>query len=157
MTTFERLEQSTHDLHIKLETYPLPVLYGFYYAMQDFASITLSTALQTTCERCCVLAEELGHHHTRPPDLFTASKAIQDKYERLALYWAVCELVPLSGLVTAWREGIRDAWELAEYLDVTEPFIQKAVNLLEERYGPCARCGEYCIHFRPMEVLPWHQ
>jgi hypothetical protein len=152
MTTYERLEQSTYDLHIKLETYPLPVLNGFYFATPDFASITLSTALKTTCERCCVLAEELGHHHTQPPDLFIASKAIRDKYEYLATQWAVNELVPLPRLIDAWNAGIRDSWDLAEYLDVTEPFIQKAVDLLEEHYGPCARCGKYYIHFRPMEI-----
>ena len=151
MTTYEHLEQAAHDQHIILLIYPLPVD-GLYFATPDFFTITLSASLETTCARCSVLAEELGHHHTQPPDLFAVSKAVQDKYERLAAQWAVRELMPLPRLIDAWNAGIRDSWELAEYLSVTEPFIQKAVNLLEEQYGPCARCGEFIIHFRPMEV-----
>ncbi len=151
MTLYEHLEQSAHDLDIILLARPLPVD-GLYFATPDFTSITLNSELETTCARCCVLAEELGHHHTQPPDLFTSPKTTQDRYERLASQWAANALVPLCALVRAWQRGIRSSWELAEYLNVTEPFICKAISLLEQRYGPVARCGEYRIHFRPMEV-----
>lgn len=151
MTTYEHLEQAAYDQHIILLTYPIPVD-GLYYSTPDFTSITLSSSLETTCARCCVLAEELGHYNTQPPDLFASPKLTQDRYERMAAQWAVNSLVPLCALIRAWQRGIRSSWELADFLGVTEPFICKAINLLEQRYGPVARCGEYCIHFRPMEV-----
>lgn len=151
MTAFERLEQTAYDSNIYLLTASLPVN-GYYYSTEDFKTITLNTALNTTCERCCVLAEELGHHYTTPIDLFKASPHLQERYERRALQWAAYELVPLHRLVRAWQRGIRSVWDLAEYLNVTEAFLRRALELYEAQYGVCARCGDYCIHFRPMEV-----
>lgn len=151
MTTYEQLEQAAYDNDIHLLTASLPVN-GLYFATDDYYTITLSTALQTTCERCCVLAEELGHHYTTPIDLFKAPNTLQERYERRAMQWAVQELVPLSRLIRAWQRGIRSAWELAEYLNVTESFLRRALELYEAQHGVCAHCDDYCIHFRPMEV-----
>lgn len=151
MTTYERLEQAAFDNDIHLLIASLPVN-GFYYATTDFHTITLSNALQTTCERCCVLAEELGHYHTTPINLFTAPTQLQERYERKAIKWAAHKLVPLPKLVKAWQRGIRSAWELAEYLDVTESFLCKTLELYEAQHGRCVCCGNYCIRFKPVEV-----
>jgi len=153
MTIYERLEQTTHDNNIHLLTAPL-LINGYYYsnAEYNFNTITLSAALQTTCERCVVLAEELGHHFTTPIDLFSAPSTLQERYERRALQWAARELVPLHKLIKAWHRGIRSAWELAEYLDVTEAFLWRALELYRQQYGAVARCGTHCVYFNPLEV-----
>ena len=152
MTTFERLEQSAYKQHIELYTNPLPVK-GLYYADKDFAAITLSTRLKTESERCEVLAHELGHHYTCPPNLFEASKGIQGKYELKAAVWAVKTLMPPSKLLDAWEAGIRDEWELAEYLDVTVPFLRHGLEIYEEVYGQYIFIGKYCMKLRPVEVF----
>ena len=151
MTTYEQLEQAAHDTDIYLLTSPLPVN-GLYYSTDDIYTITLSTALQTTCERCCVLAEELGHHHTTPIDLFTAPNNLQERYERIALQWAAHKLVPLHRLISACQRGIREPWDLAEYLDVTEPCLCGAIEHYAAQYGAGAPGGAYCIQLNPVEV-----
>lgn len=153
MIMFERLEQHCFDQRVILITHHLPwPIDGLYYATGDFASITLNASLETTCERCVVLAEELGHHHTKPPDLFTAPRTVQERYERLAAQWAANALVPLSTLITAWQAGIRDPWELADYLSVTEPFLHRALELYRQRYGPEVRMDNYLITFDLLHI-----
>ena len=153
MTVYERLEQTAYDNNIYLLRSALPApLNGLFFKAMDFCTITLSTRLQRTCEHCVVLAEELGHYHTVIIDLFHAPPEMQEYYERRAFEWMVHELVPLPRLVDSWKSGIRTAWETAEYLEVTEELLIKALNYYEQHYGSCVKCGSYCIHFRPIEV-----
>ena len=127
-------------------------IYGFYYSHSDFKTITISKYLSTSCERCSVLAEELGHHFTTPIDLFKTSKTNREKYEHSALAWAVNEMVPLQKLIDAWLEGIRSSWELAEYLDVTERFLRCALKIHEEKHGLKTKHNKYVIEFSPLKI-----
>lgn len=83
----------------------------------------------------CVLAEELGHHFTTvgnriPRTYFHYRDRMEvSRAEHLALRWAALWLMPLDKLVRAFREGIFDAWELAEYFDVTEDMVRFRLNL----------------------------
>lgn len=151
MTTLESLEQAARDQNIALITHHLPVK-GFYYASEDFAAIALSAKLETACERCTILAHELGHYHTHPPDLFLVSESARDKYEHMADVWAAKTLLPVRKLIAAWQRGIRNVWDLAEYLDVTPDFINKSIDILEEQYGEYIYLGDVCLYFRPLEV-----
>ena len=153
MTVFERLEQAAYDNHINLVFAPLPEpLNGLFFKTMDFCTITISTRLQRTCEHCVVLAEELGHYHTILSDLFHASPEMQEYYERKAFEWMISEVIPLPRIVDSWKAGIRTAWETAEYLDMPEEVLMRALEFYEKKYGACVKCGNYCIHFRPVEV-----
>lgn len=155
ITTYERLEQKTFENKILLLTSYLPNgIKGNYFANTDYQlkTITINKCLKTTCEKCTVLAEELGHYYTTNKDLFSVSKTIQDKYEHHALQWAVNELVPLNRLVEAWSTGIRTPWDLAEYLDVTEGFLHNALNIHSEQYGPSINYKKYTIYFNLLNI-----
>jgi Zn-dependent peptidase ImmA (M78 family) len=153
LTTLESLEQHAADCGIRLVTAPLPFpVRGLYFAPSEFTVIALSAALSTSAERAAVLAEELGHYHTTPIDLFTASAPQQRLYERRAAAWAANELVPLSSIVTAWEAGVRSLWELAEYMDTTEEFVVRALELHAARCGPSVRVGDYLITFDLLHI-----
>ncbi len=153
MTLFESLAEKAHQSNVTLLTHSLPpCIRGYYYADSGMDTITINRCLSTSCERCCVLAEELGHHFTTPVDLFTASKTVQDKYERRARVWAADEVVPLHSLVDAWLAGVRTSWELADYLSVTEPFLCQALDYLRERYGLSTSYRQYRILFDPLHI-----
>lgn len=153
MTTLERLEQKTYYNNIHLIDADLPIK-GYYYSNVDynFSSITINKCLNSTCERCCVLAEELGHHFTTPMNLFSACKTNQSKYEHCALAWAVNELVPLHRLVDGWKSGATDRWELAEYLDVTESFLHQALEIHRSKYGESTKYKNYIIRFNLLNI-----
>ena len=155
MTTYELLEQKTYDNDILLLTNTLPpCINGYYCSNADYhlSTITINKHISTSCERCSVLAEELGHHFTTPVDLFSASKDMQDKYEHRACVWAACELVPLHKLISAWLAGVRSAWDLADYLDITEPFLHQALQIHQQHYGQAVKYKQYQILFDPLNI-----
>jgi Zn-dependent peptidase ImmA (M78 family) len=78
-------------------------LKGLYYDKV----IALNKNLETTAEKCCVLAEELGHYYTSAGNILDQSKIENRKQERRARTWAYQKLVPLDKLVLAYKEGIR--------------------------------------------------
>lgn len=87
----------------------------------------------------CVLAEELGHHFT------TAGVAIPKTYfhyrdrlevsrvEYRAMRWAALYLMPLDKLRIAFRKGIYERWELADFFDVTEDMVDFRMALPDIR------------------------
>lgn len=74
------------------------------------------------------LAHELGHCETGSFYNVYASYDIRGKHETRADRWAIRHLVPKDALGVAVRNGITELWELADYFQVTEPFMRKAVE-----------------------------
>jgi len=73
------------------------------------------------------LAHELGHcirgaFYNRYTDF-----DIRKKHEIRADKWAIEQLVPEEALDHAVASGYTEIWSLAEYFDVTETFMRKAV------------------------------
>ena len=65
---------------------------------------------------------------------------VREKCEKRADKWAVESLVPRDQLEAAIADGRVEPWELAEYFDVTEELIRKAIcwykhgNLAVDQY-----------------------
>ena len=153
ISTLEQLEQQAIDNNVYLLSAPLPdQIKGLLFASLEFTTITLNSTLITSPQRATVLAEELGHFHTTPIDLFTAPEHLQRQYELRAAVWAANEVAPLSSIVQAWQTGVRSHWELAEYLGVTEEFIVRALELHSARCGLSTRVGEYLITFDLLHI-----
>jgi Zn-dependent peptidase ImmA (M78 family) len=124
-------------------------LKGLYYDKV----IGLNKNLETTAEKCCVLAEELGHYYTSVGNILDQKQVQNRKQEHLARAWAFKKLVPLDKLIQAFNEGIRTRYELAEYLNVTEKFLCDAISYYKEKYGLYRRIGHYWICFEPLAIL----
>ena len=75
-----------------------------------------------TKEKTCVLAEELGHHYTSVGNILDQSKVENRKQERKARAWAYNLLIPLNAFVDAYKAGVTNRYELAEFLEVPEEF-----------------------------------
>lgn len=97
--------------------------------------VWINKKLQTVAEKTCILAEELGHHHTSVGDILDQTDVRNRKQELLARRWAYERLVPLRAIVQAYRLGARNRYELAEYLGVTEDFLEAALKRYQEKYG----------------------
>lgn len=75
-----------------------------------------------------MLAEELGHYYTTVGNILDKKKTINRKLERRARAWAYQKLTPLDKLIQAHNEGIRTRYEMAEYLGVTERFLEATIR-----------------------------
>jgi hypothetical protein len=117
------------------------------------STIAIDTKIETEAERCCVLAEEIGHHYTSLGTITNLEDIRNLKQEKRARNWAYEKLVGLVGLINAFNSGARDRFELAAYLDVTEEFLDEALKHYKERYGMYYEIDNYLIYFEPFGIL----
>lgn len=116
-------------------------------------SIAINKELKTEPEKKCVLAEELGHHYTSSGNIIDIKNAENRKQEQRARAWAYRKTIGLSDLISAYKYGCRNQYELAEYLNVTESFLSDALMHYKSEYGLCAKIDNYIIYFDPLGVL----
>ncbi len=116
-------------------------------------TVALNENIDTTIEKACVLAEELGHHNTTSGNIVDLSQAENRKQERRARIWAYNKQIGLNGLINAYEHGCRNRHEIAEYLEVTESFLQEAVDCYHEKYGVFTKIDNYIIYFQPLGIL----
>lgn len=115
-------------------------------------NIAINSRLETSTEKLCVLAEELGHFFTTAGNILDQSKLENRKQEARAREWAYEFMIRPDQIVAAYHRGIGDRYELAEYLGVTECFLDNALSHFEKRYWPRYRVGEHVIVFRPLRI-----
>lgn len=97
--------------------------------------IAIRKSIETSTRRACVLAEELGHHHTTVGNILDQSDIGNRKQERKARAWAYEKMAPLDSIKQAFTAGYYEPWDIAEYLDVDERFLREAMQYYEEVHG----------------------
>lgn len=85
--------------------------------------------IETTAEERVHLAHEIGHCETLSFYNTYSPLEIREKHEKRADRWAALRLVPVRELTEALAHGINEIWSLAEYFDVTEEFMRKAIEI----------------------------
>lgn len=111
--------------------------------------IAIRKDLDTTIEKACVLAEELGHYHTTVGDILDQTKTENRKQELRARMWAYNHQIGLLGIIRAYKHKCRNLYEMAEYLEVTEEFLAEALKRYSEKYGEFATIDNYIVYFEP--------
>lgn len=84
--------------------------------------------LGSDLEEAMCLAHELGHCMTGSFYNRYSKLDIRAKHERRADKWAIKKLVPKDELKRAVKSGRESRYELAEYFNVTEDIMQKALD-----------------------------
>ena len=102
-----------------------------------------------TAEKTCVLAEELGHHHTSVGNIIDMTDIQNRKQERQARLWGYNKLIGLTGIINAYRSGCQSRHEIAEKLDVTEEYLQECIDCYQDKYGVYTEIDNYVICFIP--------
>ena len=97
--------------------------------------IAIRKNIETQAEKSCVLAEEIG----------------QQVY-RARLYGYNLK-IGLAGLIRAYEARCRNRYEMAEYLDVTEEYLEEAIDCYKAKYGLYASVDNYIIYFEPFAVM----
>ena len=147
MNTYELLEDEACKEGIDIVDYDFKSekIRGIYCDK----TIGLSTEIETKAEKVCVLAEELGHHYTSSGDILDQNDISNRKQELKARLWAYDKMIGLSGIIKGHHHRCQNRYELAEYLGVTEEFLQEALNYYSSKYGAYVIFDNYLIRFQP--------
>ena len=146
MNKFEKLEDVAYQddvdvLNYRFESNNIKGLYcdGVIAIREDM----------TIPEKTCALAEELGHHETSVGNILDMTSAANRKQERQARLWAYNKQIGLIGLVRAFEHGCQNRFEIAEYLEVTEEFLEECIECYRNKYGICKQVDNYVVYFTP--------
>lgn len=115
--------------------------------------IILDKSIDTHAEENCILAEELGHQITSHNAIINSKDIVSIKQELRARRWAHEFLIDLDSIIAAYKIGCRNNFEFAEFLDITEEFLEEAIETLTCRYGLFKIHNDYIIYFQPITVI----
>lgn len=90
--------------------------------------IAIRESIETTKEKACILAEELGHYHTTVGNILDQTNTGNRKQELTARKWAYNKVVPEEKISEAISAGYTEVWEIADHLDVDEQFLIEALK-----------------------------
>ena len=119
--------------------------------------IAIRKDIATSTRKADVLAEELGHYHTTVGDIIEMQGIEDEKQERAARLWAYNKQIGLSAIVAAFKAHCSDRLEIAEFLNVSEDFLQEALECYRQIYGTGTMVDNYYIRFEPnLQILSYH-
>ena len=147
--TYEQLLDSADQEGLAVKEQPLSTHDGLIRGTR----IAIRKDIPTQVKKACVLAEELGHHYTSAGNILDQTEIENVKQERKARMWADNKQIGLSGILSAYQHGCRNLHEMAEHLDVTEIFLQDALDAYLLKYGKCTVIDNYMIFFEPLGVV----
>lgn len=153
LTNYELLLQNAHDENVSVyEDFDLngnsmcsSRLQGLYLN----GNVALDKDLDTSVEKSCILAEELGHHYTTYGNILFQDSVSNHKQELRARMWAYNRQIGLLGIIKSYEHGCRNLYDMAEYLEVTEEFLKDALERYRQKYGMCTAVDNYIIYFEP--------
>ena len=150
MNQYERLLQLASDDGVEVIDYKFESerVKGLYCDN----TIAIADHLASSTEKACVLAEELGHHYTSSGIILDQSNASNRKQEKKARLWAYKKMVTIDKLISSFESGCRNRYEVAEHIEVTEQFLQDALDRYKEIYGNVKQHNDYLIIFEPLRI-----
>lgn len=109
---------------------------------KEYKSIGIDNKkINSTAEKKEILAEEVGHYQTgslymlESTQNHTIYKNNIIKCEGMAKKWQIKKLLPFDKLEEAVNNGLTEIFELAEYFNLSNTFIEKAIKYYTENKG----------------------
>lgn len=112
-------------------------------------TVAINSKIKTTAEKKCTLIEEVGHAKTSSGNILDNRDVRNIKQEKRARRWGYEKLVGIVDLINAFNAGLHGRYEIAQYLNVTENFLQKSVDYYKEKYGIYFEIDTYIVCFEP--------
>ena len=147
MNAYEELQEEASNDNIDVINYPFASnnIKGLYCD----GTIAIREDIDTTTEKSCILVEEMGHHHTSVGCILDQTDLQNRKQERQARLWGYNRLIGLTGIIRAYKAGCQSRHEIAEYLDITDEYLQECIDCYREKYGVYTIVDNYIIYFIP--------
>ena len=149
MNNYELLLDEAYDMGLNVKEKPLRSSDGRIKGKR----IAIRKDIDTSIQKACVLSEELGHYYTTVGNIIDLSDAQNRKQERQARLWAYNNRIGLYGLIRAYENGCTSRYDIAEYLNITEEFLEDAIKCYREKYGVYTTVDNYTIYFIPNLII----
>ena len=111
--------------------------------------IAIRQDIKTTTQKASTLAEELGHYYTTVGNIQNQSILENRKQERQARLHGYNIRIGLTGIIRAYKANCRSRHEIAEYLDITDEYLQECIDCYRNKYGVYTIIDNYIIYFIP--------
>lgn len=122
-----------NNIEITYASLPLNGCLSFKYKNEYHIGID-PEQIKSTADECVKLAHDIGHCVTDSFYNKYSPLDLRSKHEYKAKAWAIKTLMPFDKLKAVMKKGYEQPWELAEYFNVTEDFVHKALEYYESDY-----------------------
>lgn len=148
MGKYEELIIQNNHLHI-CDSFELPGMFkGFY----DNGVILIDKNL-SNAKKLEILSEELAHHEITYGNILNVNDIQNKKYELKARRLSSERIITLKGIIDAFKHGVQNLYELANFFEVTEQFILETIEHYKQKHGYSVCCDGYIIQFEPLRVF----
>lgn len=148
MGKYEELIIQNNHLHI-CDSFELPGMFkGFY----DNGVILIDKNL-SNAKKLEILSEELAHHEITYGNILNVNDIQNKKYELKARRISSERIITLKGIIDAFKHGVQNLYELANFFEVTEQFILETLEHYKQKHGYSVCCDGYIIQFEPLRVF----
>ncbi|PTH38410.1 ImmA/IrrE family metallo-endopeptidase [Staphylococcus agnetis] len=100
-----------------------------------------------------VLFEELAHNKLTYGDITDQKQFNHRKFENYARRYSYETSMPLSGIVEAFKQGVHNLYELANFFEISEGHVLDCIEHYKKKYGIGTHYGNYSITFEPLRVF----
>lgn len=143
------LLKKADESNIKVYEYELTEnLKGLHYK----GNIAIDKKIDTTIEKKCILAEELGHYHLNVGNILDQNDIENMRQEYRGRAWGIETLVSLEDIIRARKKGVRNNFELAEDLNITEEYLLESLLYYKSKYGIYVEISNYLLNLETLEV-----
>ncbi|MDD3404490.1 MAG: hypothetical protein PHQ72_14245 [Hespellia sp.] len=143
--TYEELLKHADSTGVIVKEKSIPGYSGRIYKNR----IAIRNGIETQAEKSCVLAEELGHYFTSYGDIMNQGEAVNRKQEYRARLYGYNLRIGLQGLIRAYEYGCQSKHDISDYLNVSEKYLQDAIDCYSRKYGLYTCVDNYIIYFAP--------
>ncbi len=146
---YDELMKEADDNHINVDEN-----YSFadksYEGLYVDGNIALSDELETTAQKSCILAEELGHHYTSYGVIIDQKDPNNRRQEFKARCWGYNRVIGLNGLIRAYESHqCFSLDDMADFFGVTGEYIVSCIQRYKDKYGCFTEHRGYIIMFEP--------
>ena len=145
LTRYEELLDEAYNNNLIVKEKPLE----YYDGRIKGNKIAIRKTIETSAQKACVLAEELGHHYTSAGDILDLNNPSNARQENIARLWAYDKLVGFGGIIRAYKKRLTSSEEIADYLDISVDFLHECIDYYSSIYGPYVQYHGFFIRFSP--------
>ena len=150
MGRYEALISKYNHLTI-IETDMLPSFQsGICFNNQIYINSNRSEAVKLE-----TLAEEIAHHKLTYGDITDQTQFNSRKFEGYARHYAMEYMISLKGIIDVFKYGCHNLYEMANFFEVSEGYVQDCIAHYKRKYGLSTLCGDYLIQFEPLRVFEY--
>lgn len=81
------------------------------------------------------VAEEIGHVKTTAGNITKYKTSFDLRQERQARQYGYCLIVNLDGIIACYQAGIRTPWDMADFFEVSQSYMWKAIDTYRIKLG----------------------